>query len=337
MTSTALLEPRGLREGVRRCAPIAISVFAYGLVFGALAAQSGLSLSETALMSGVVFSGTVQFVVLGLWTMPLPVAAMLIATFLLSLRLVLMGATLRRALAGLSTGRALLVAWFVTDENWALTMSEAAKREDEAPARRATLGSFSSVPVYFFTAPGLPPGLPGISSAEWSAIQRDSASTSRFQRCSSHSRSGSADVTRTSLSGWRARVSRSWPSVCSAGRGTSSSAPSQGWASPRSATSDGVMRLELILIFAAMGGINYGIRAAGMLIGELLPTEGRMAAALAQLPAAILISLVAPLLLRGNWPEWAAAAVVAALASRTAGLLLPLVIGVVAVALLRLL
>ena len=62
-----------------------------------------------------------------------------------------------------------------------------------------------------------------------------------------------------------------------------------------------------------------------------------MAAALAQLPAAILISLVAPLLLRGNWPEWAAAAVVAALASRTAGLLLPLVIGVVAVALLRLL
>jgi len=142
VTSTALLEPRGLREGVRRCAPIAISVFAYGLVFGALAAQSGLSLSETALMSGVVFSGTVQFVVLGLWTMPLPVAAMLIATFLLSLRLILMGATLRRALAGLSTGRALLVAWFVTDENWALTMSEAAKREDEAPARRAALGSF---------------------------------------------------------------------------------------------------------------------------------------------------------------------------------------------------
>ena len=50
-----------------------------------------------------------------------PVAALIVATLLLSLRLVLMGATLRRALAGLSTARALVVAWFVTDENWALT------------------------------------------------------------------------------------------------------------------------------------------------------------------------------------------------------------------------
>ncbi len=96
------------------------------------------------------------------------------------------------------------------------------------------------------------------------------------------------------------------------------------------------MRLELILLFFAMGAINYGIRAAGMLLGEFLPTQGRMAAALAQLPAAILISLVAPLLLRGSWAEWTAAAIVAALASRNAGLLLPLVAGVITVALLRL-
>jgi 4-azaleucine resistance transporter AzlC len=137
-----LFEPHGLRAGARRCAPIALSVFAYGLVFGALAAQSGLSLSETGLMSAIVFSGSVQFVALGLWATPLPVAALLIATLLLSLRLVLMGATLRRALAGISTGRALVAAWFVTDENWALTMSEAAKSSEQPPAQRVTLASF---------------------------------------------------------------------------------------------------------------------------------------------------------------------------------------------------
>jgi 4-azaleucine resistance transporter AzlC len=137
-----LFEPRGLREGVRRCAPIAVSVFAYGLVFGALAAQSGLSLGETGLMSVIVFSGSVQFVALGLWATPLPVAALIVATLLLSLRLVLMGATLRRALAGLSTARALVVAWFVTDENWALTMSEAAKSNDQPSTQRTTLASF---------------------------------------------------------------------------------------------------------------------------------------------------------------------------------------------------
>ena len=137
----ALFERHGLYEGVRRCAPIGLSVFAYGLVFGALAAQSGLSLSETGLMCALVFSGTTQFVALGLWAAPLPVAALLIATFLLSLRLVLMGATLRRALAGITLGRALLAAVFVTDENWALTMSEAAK-SDAAPPRSDRLASF---------------------------------------------------------------------------------------------------------------------------------------------------------------------------------------------------
>lgn len=147
----ALFEPHGLRAGVRRCAPIAISVFAYGLVFGALAAQSGLSLGETGLMSAIVFSGTTQFVALGLWATPLPAAALLIATFLLSLRLVLMGATLRRALAGIDTGRALVAAWFVTDENWALTMSEAAESEAQPPARRDRLASFfmgTSILIY---------------------------------------------------------------------------------------------------------------------------------------------------------------------------------------------
>jgi uncharacterized membrane protein len=96
------------------------------------------------------------------------------------------------------------------------------------------------------------------------------------------------------------------------------------------------MRGELILLFAAMGAINYGLRAAGMLLGEFLPSEGRLAAALAQLPVAILISLVAPLLLHGSWPDWTAAALVGALACRGEGLLLPLAAGVAAVALLRL-
>jgi uncharacterized membrane protein len=97
------------------------------------------------------------------------------------------------------------------------------------------------------------------------------------------------------------------------------------------------VRAELILLFAAMGAINYAVRAAGMLLGEFLPNDGRWAAALAQLPAAILISLVAPLLLQGSWAEWIAAAIVALLASRSEGLLVPLAAGVVAVALLRLL
>jgi predicted branched-subunit amino acid permease len=112
-------------------------------------------------MCGLVFSGTVQFVALGLWAAPLPVATLLIATFLLSLRLVLMGATLRRVLAGLTMGRALVAALFVTDENWALTMSEAAKGSDRPTGRRASLAGFFMGVSFLLYGTWLAAGLAG--------------------------------------------------------------------------------------------------------------------------------------------------------------------------------
>src|SRR6266700_8136232 len=84
----------GVLAGVRRCLPIAVSVFAYGLVFGVLARQAGLSLLEVFLMSAFVYSGTVQLLVLSVWTLPLPVGAILLTTLIVSLRNLLMGAAL---------------------------------------------------------------------------------------------------------------------------------------------------------------------------------------------------------------------------------------------------
>ena len=61
----------------------------------------------------------------------------------------------------------------------------------------------------------------------------------------------------------------------------------------------------------------------------------RLRAALDQLPAAILIALVVPLVARGGPAEWLAAALVAALAWFVDFLLVPLAAGVIAVVLLR--
>ena len=54
--------------GTRACIPVAISVAAYGVVWGVLAKQAGLSMFEVLLMSGLVFAGSAQFVALDLWT-----------------------------------------------------------------------------------------------------------------------------------------------------------------------------------------------------------------------------------------------------------------------------
>jgi 4-azaleucine resistance transporter AzlC len=114
----------GALAGARKCVPVAISGFAIGLVFGTLAGQAGLGTGEAALMSALVFSGAAQFLVLGLWASPLPLAAIVLTTLIVGLRHVLMGAALGPVFSRLPRLKAYASVYFMADENWALTMGE---------------------------------------------------------------------------------------------------------------------------------------------------------------------------------------------------------------------
>jgi len=118
----------GFTAGVVRSLPVGLGVLVYGLVFGALTAQKGLSLAEATSMSAIVFAGSAQFVALGLWTVPPPVLALAFATFLINFRFFLMAATMDRVIGDWPKPRALLALFFVTDENWAITMAEGERR-----------------------------------------------------------------------------------------------------------------------------------------------------------------------------------------------------------------
>lgn len=111
---------RGALDGARMIVPLALGAFTYGVVVGVLARQSGLSILEAGLMSGLVFAGASQFVALGLWTMPLPVVAIILTTLIVNLRHVLMGAALRPWFGRISPLRAYGSIFFMTDENWAM-------------------------------------------------------------------------------------------------------------------------------------------------------------------------------------------------------------------------
>jgi 4-azaleucine resistance transporter AzlC len=135
----------GALEGAKRCLPIEVAGFAIGLVFGVLAGQAGLSAAESVLMSALVFSGATQFVVLGLWAAPLPVAAIVLTTLVVNLRYVLMSATLAPWFSGLSRLKAYGSIFFLADENWALAMGEHAKgRRDAAFLIGGGLAMFAS-------------------------------------------------------------------------------------------------------------------------------------------------------------------------------------------------
>lgn len=112
--------------GARACVPVAISVAAYGLVWGVLARSTGLSALEVVLMSTMVFAGASQFVALELWSTPastLPIGAMVLAALIVNLRYLLLTATLRPLYPPGPLGFKALQMYLVTDENWAMTVS----------------------------------------------------------------------------------------------------------------------------------------------------------------------------------------------------------------------
>ena len=115
---------RGALRGARRCLPLAVSTVAFGLLFGVLSKQAGLSLGEACLMSALVFTGSGQLVAISMWTTPVPILAIVATTLLLGLRHVLMGLTLRPWFSRLPSPRAHAAYFLLTDESWALTTVE---------------------------------------------------------------------------------------------------------------------------------------------------------------------------------------------------------------------
>jgi 4-azaleucine resistance transporter AzlC len=90
---------RAFLEGLRDITPIIIATIPFGIIFGALGAQQGLTLNENVLMSGLVFAGASQFVALELWAHPLPFWSILLSVLAVNLRLVLYSAALGRKMA----------------------------------------------------------------------------------------------------------------------------------------------------------------------------------------------------------------------------------------------
>lgn len=116
--------------GARACIPVAISVAAYGMVWGMLARSAGLSLIEVMMMSGLVFAGSAQFVALDLWTATpstLPIGPLVLAALIVNLRYLLLTATLRPLYPPGQLGRGALSMYLVTDENWAMTVAAMAR------------------------------------------------------------------------------------------------------------------------------------------------------------------------------------------------------------------
>ena len=63
---TALFTYDGFRRGARDGVPLAVSIFAYGLGFGLVAAQAGFGVGTAVATSAAIYSGSAQLAAVNL-------------------------------------------------------------------------------------------------------------------------------------------------------------------------------------------------------------------------------------------------------------------------------
>jgi 4-azaleucine resistance transporter AzlC len=120
----------GFAEGARLVLPVVPGMVLFGMAFGALAAQRGLSLLEATLMSASVYAGASQFVALEMWPEIATlggIAAIALVTATVNMRFILMAASLRPWLGTLLTGRSYPALFTITDPGWLIAMDYHAK------------------------------------------------------------------------------------------------------------------------------------------------------------------------------------------------------------------
>ena len=111
-------------QGLTAATPIWIGYVAVGVPFGVLAGKAGLSPFQIALMSVIVFAGSSQFIAVSMMSSGASMLPIIITTFFVNLRHLLMSTTLALYLRGISKGLLSLFAYGITDESFAVNLTK---------------------------------------------------------------------------------------------------------------------------------------------------------------------------------------------------------------------
>jgi 4-azaleucine resistance transporter AzlC len=108
--------------GARAEIPLLIGVFPFGMIYGALALNAGLSTAAAQAMSSMVFAGSAQFITAQLVHDSTPGLVIVLTIAVVNLRHMLYSASLAPYLAALSTRWKALLSYLLTDEAYAPTI-----------------------------------------------------------------------------------------------------------------------------------------------------------------------------------------------------------------------
>lgn len=135
LTNPLQIPPTRWREfwaGVKATFPLVVGAIPFGIIYGALAVNSGISAAGTLSMSLFVFAGSSQFIATGLVASGASTAIIVLTTFVVNLRHALYSATLGPHMKHLSHKWLLPLGFWLTDESFVVVASRY-EQEDNSP------------------------------------------------------------------------------------------------------------------------------------------------------------------------------------------------------------
>lgn len=112
-----------LRQGASAAWPICLGYFPIGLALGVLAQKAGLPWWAVAMMSIMVFAGSAQFICVAMIAAGASTSAIILTTFVVNLRHVLMSSAMAVYLQGVNRKFLALYSYGVTDESFAVNLT----------------------------------------------------------------------------------------------------------------------------------------------------------------------------------------------------------------------
>ncbi|MFO7634513.1 MAG: AzlC family ABC transporter permease [Caldilinea sp.] len=119
-------------RGVKATIPLVIGAVPFGIIFGALAVNSGLSTGAAAAMSAFVFAGSSQFIAAGLVGSGAGILIIVLTTFVVNLRHSLYSVTLAPHMKHLPQRWLVPLGFWLTDESF-LVVAERYRQLDASP------------------------------------------------------------------------------------------------------------------------------------------------------------------------------------------------------------
>ncbi|KTB48241.1 AzlC family ABC transporter permease [Dehalogenimonas alkenigignens] len=118
---------RDIRQGIKAALPVVLGYLPVGIAYGVLARAAGLSALETGAMSFFVFAGASQFIAVGMLASGAGVLPIILTTFAVNLRHLLMSSAIAPFFKGQSMNKLVLLSAFLTDESFAVAMHDTSK------------------------------------------------------------------------------------------------------------------------------------------------------------------------------------------------------------------